>query len=98
MGRYIAITMPPITTPSTTMIIGSIRLVSASTASSTSASKKSATLPSMESRDPDSSPIDTIWVTMLGKRSEEHTSELQSHSDLVCRLLLVTKHKSSNET
>src|SRR5260221_5576804 len=24
------------------------------------------------------------------KRSEEHTSELQSHSDLVCRLLLVT--------
>src|SRR5260221_3881859 len=25
------------------------------------------------------------------KRSEEHTSELQSHSDLVCRLLLETK-------
>src|SRR5947207_8510941 len=24
----------------------------------------------------------------LGVRSEEHTSELQSHSDLVCRLLL----------
>src|SRR5438132_4581543 len=24
----------------------------------------------------------------LSKRSEEHTSELQSHSDLVCRLLL----------
>src|SRR5260221_5311036 len=24
-------------------------------------------------------------------RSEEHTSELQSHSDLVCRLLLETK-------
>src|SRR6202012_5616734 len=24
-----------------------------------------------------------------GARSEEHTSELQSHSDLVCRLLLV---------
>src|SRR5947207_9098814 len=23
-----------------------------------------------------------------GRRSEEHTSELQSHSDLVCRLLL----------
>src|SRR5947207_11749766 len=34
-----------------------------------------------------------------GQRSEEHTSELQSHSDLVCRLLLEkkktkkTKHK-----
>src|SRR5260221_4530714 len=25
-------------------------------------------------------------------RSEEHTSELQSHSDLVCRLLLVKKN------
>src|SRR5438034_3327757 len=32
-------------------------------------------------------------------RSEEHTSELQSHSDLVCRLLLEKKKKKrSNET
>src|SRR5947207_7067846 len=30
-------------------------------------------------------------------RSEEHTSELQSHSDLVCRLLL-EKKKHSGET
>src|SRR5215211_5543530 len=29
--------------------------------------------------------------TMDGRRSEEHTSELQSHSDLVCRLLLEKK-------
>src|SRR5438034_3227743 len=28
------------------------------------------------------------------KRSEEHTSELQSHSDLVCRLLLEKKKKN----
>src|SRR5260221_8051403 len=28
-------------------------------------------------------------------RSEEHTSELQSHSDLVCRLLLEKKKKQS---
>src|SRR5437588_8924528 len=28
-------------------------------------------------------------------RSEEHTSELQSHSDLVCRLLLEKKKKES---
>src|SRR5260221_5228626 len=28
-------------------------------------------------------------------RSEEHTSELQSHSDLVCRLLLEKKNHSS---
>src|SRR5436190_5211246 len=27
----------------------------------------------------------------VGGRSEEHTSELQSHSDLVCRLLLEKK-------
>src|SRR5438034_10846810 len=29
-------------------------------------------------------------------RSEEHTSELQSHSDLVCRLLLEKKKKNNN--
>src|SRR5260221_2112114 len=29
------------------------------------------------------------------RRSEEHTSELQSHSDLVCRLLLEKKKKHS---
>src|SRR5437588_3540676 len=29
----------------------------------------------------------------ISKRSEEHTSELQSHSDLVCRLLLEKKKK-----
>src|SRR5260221_1634981 len=35
----------------------------------------------------------------LLKRSEEHTSELQSHSDLVCRLLLEKKkkHKTSKD-
>src|SRR5438034_8537398 len=31
-------------------------------------------------------------------RSEEHTSELQSHSDLVCRLLLEKKKLRSSET
>src|SRR5438132_14323728 len=31
-----------------------------------------------------------------GGRSEEHTSELQSHSDLVCRLLLEKKKKIYN--
>src|SRR5436190_2596987 len=30
-----------------------------------------------------------------GSRSEEHTSELQSHSDLVCRLLLEKKKKNT---
>src|SRR2546430_4611851 len=32
---------------------------------------------------------------MSGQRSEEHTSELQSQSNLVCRLLLEKKKKSS---
>src|SRR2546421_5934116 len=31
-----------------------------------------------------------------GNRSEEHTSELQSRSDLVCRLLLEKKKKKKN--
>src|SRR5437868_8504978 len=31
------------------------------------------------------------WQTMLTPRSEEHTSELQSRFDLVCRLLLEKK-------
>src|SRR5260221_4744377 len=31
-------------------------------------------------------------------RSEEHTSELQSHSDLVCRLLLEKKKKKRRRT
>src|SRR5438132_9711534 len=30
-------------------------------------------------------------------RSEEHTSELQSHSDLVCRLLLEKKKKKNTD-
>src|SRR5471032_3704290 len=32
-----------------------------------------------------------------GLRSEEHTSELQSHHDLVCRLLLEKKKKKHNK-
>src|SRR5438034_2637592 len=31
-------------------------------------------------------------------RSEEHTSELQSHSDLVCRLLLEKKKQTTSTT
>src|SRR2546421_6022543 len=35
-----------------------------------------------------SSDVCSSDLVNLGKRSEEHTSELQSRSDLVCRLLL----------
>src|SRR5436190_16657340 len=33
----------------------------------------------------------SLFCIVKGARSEEHTSELQSHSDLVCRLLLEKK-------
>src|SRR5438034_4158664 len=34
-------------------------------------------------------------VLLADERSEEHTSELQSHSDLVCRLLLEKKKETT---
>src|SRR5256885_7341022 len=34
--------------------------------------------------------------TLRGKRSEEHTSELQSPCNLVCRLLLEKKKRATN--
>src|SRR5260221_10331694 len=50
-----------------------------------------------ESRADDLADIDAhdrrhLAVLGDGARSEEHTSELQSHSDLVCRLLLEKKN------
>src|SRR5260221_10460502 len=38
-----------------------------------------------------------LLEAQLVPRSEEHTSELQSHSDLVCRLLLEKKKKSTTQ-
>src|SRR5699024_12222741 len=38
------------------------------------------------------------WDGSSSMRSEEHTSELQSRFDLVCRLLLEKKKKKKNET
>src|SRR5260221_2886407 len=37
---------------------------------------------------------DVISYAVFCLRSEEHTSELQSHSDLVCRLLLEKKRRN----
>src|SRR5207237_10867685 len=37
-------------------------------------------------------------LTILNARSEEHTSELQSHLNLVCRLLLEKKKTNINTT
>src|SRR5688572_32451886 len=36
-----------------------------------------------------------FWNVYYVKRSEEHTSELQSQSNLVCRLLLEKKNKTT---
>src|SRR5260221_9781678 len=42
-----------------------------------------------------SRPFGNLYVEAVRHvRSEEHTSELQSHSDLVCRLLLEKKKRS----
>ena len=38
-----------------------------------------------------------IGSAVVMNRSEEHTSELQSHSDLVCRLLLEKKKKNKQK-
>src|SRR5438132_8974806 len=40
-----------------------------------------------------SAPTASRPAARVPRRSEEHTSELQSHSDLVCRLLLEKKKK-----
>src|SRR5256885_13325711 len=37
--------------------------------------------------------LHSIWITSDERRSEEHTSELQSPCNLVCRLLLEKKNK-----
>src|SRR5256886_13139873 len=50
------------------------------------------------------SPCSHVWFfkglpSRIGHRSEEHTSELQSQSNLVCRLLLEKKNnKPTNHT
>src|SRR5438132_9998730 len=38
--------------------------------------------------------LPAFGMPVLAFRSEEHTSELQSHSDLVCRLLVEKKKKN----
>src|SRR5690349_22344530 len=40
----------------------------------------------------------TVSGMRVGDRSEEHTSELQSRRDLVCRLLLEKKKKKTKTT
>src|SRR2546428_9947381 len=48
--------------------------------------------------DPGSARFTTVEDGIIQQRSEEHTSELQSRSDLVCRLLLEKKKQTSSMT
>src|SRR5688572_32462038 len=58
----------------------------------------SAVVPDTEHRSPPLPPIDDPRnVRRLRMRSEEHTSELQSQSNLVCRLLLEKKKKKKRK-
>src|SRR5438874_9076464 len=41
---------------------------------------------------------DSFTFNLVQYRSEEHTSELQSRRDIVCRLLLEKKNHSSRQT
>src|SRR2546427_8751574 len=60
--------------------------------------------PDGEPKDFVSQPLSApLKITRIGynfflKRSEEHTSELQSQSNLVCRLLLEKKKKENKQT
>src|SRR6266853_6863080 len=51
-------------------------------------------LPAEEVAEQRFQPVRSRPVVLLGNRSEEHTSELQSQSNLVCRLLLEKKKKN----
>src|SRR5260370_32183456 len=42
-------------------------------------------------------PVGAEHIGNAGARSEEHTSELQSHLNLVCRLLLEKKKKKTTQ-
>src|SRR4030066_2496557 len=46
----------------------------------------------------DRSAVEGLHDAVEHHRSEEHTSELQSHLNLVCRLVLETKKTTDNKT
>src|SRR5438034_4870525 len=50
-----------------------------------------------QGRTPETTQATIISEPSVSERSEEHTSELQSHSDLVCRLLLEKKKKKKKQ-
>src|SRR5438270_10089035 len=55
-------------------------------------------LPRWRAWPPPAAAMLAIWASNHALRSEEHTSELQSQSNLVCRLLLEKKKKNKDNT
>src|SRR5438034_5418617 len=88
---------PPISTlfPYTTLFRSSSARARPSPSNGGRSTSPSRSLESSRGRGPRARPA------TASSRSEEHTSELQSHSDLVCRLLLEKKkhktHKPQSE-
>src|SRR5947207_9012133 len=80
------------TTPATTQI----STLSLHDALPISAAMRSTATPSchrlMRSSTANGTASSSCSTSSTTRRSEEHTSELQSHSELVCRLLLEKKH------
>src|SRR5438477_8351856 len=86
---------PPTTsTPSMHCALHAVSIESAMTSRETS----EYFIPSVPIEMPSLTVIDGISMGTEGmKRSEEHTSELQSHVNLVCRLLLEKKKKKEKK-
>src|SRR5260370_32660470 len=87
---------PPRSTlfPYTTLFRSAPARVDASTRSTSPARSSSTASPCSRFCSP--GPRKSSWVSRPSWRSEEHTSELQSHLNLVCRLLLEKKKKNSS--
>src|SRR2546427_6620997 len=73
------------------------RIAIASSTKHASANSSAAALPRSRAPCIGSSPVDHLAAEPT-ERSEEHTSELQSQSNLVCRLLLEKKKKKKKTT
>src|SRR5260370_20954363 len=86
---------PPRSTlfPYTTLFRSRIALGPAARALGTRPAPGRACAPATARRDPLARPAPGA----AGRRSEEHTSELQSHLNLVCRLLLEKKKKDTSQ-
>src|SRR5206468_10548619 len=87
---------PPRSTlfPYTTLFRSPIRYRGADSGNSATAASSATYITSLSSptlKPPSAYPSNPISTNAAGMRSEEHTSELQSRSELVCRLLLEKK-------